>query len=559
MQRAPITLTLCLFVTIILQIHGLAQNSKPKSAAGDLQQAEVERVILDSAKLQNATVMVKVKAKAANVLWAHAPDRARKMMLDLLSYVEDQKDEYFDREGARNAVLEAAISRDRDFAIELLKRIPTDSKNAQAAESLRLAKLSYSFVDDETALAASILEQSMTNSIPPSAVATIGKLREKDPLLANDLVSKGVANLSSKPLPAAISGLAILSSYLYPLGVYAPPDDQTRASDERLRLLFFQTSYTLLRSVMADALNGPNAEANVGITPVVRGQLALLAATTSEMSRQYEPVRYVELSGFAGQLFRDQPATVKRLIEAQLAMINRGSSTASGKKADPEIEITGALGRGDFAGAESLINEESDPEHAKAMTQLLRRAQLKHFVAKSQLYEALGVAPKIDDLESRLSGLIDIAKAASHLKNNDLLNTALATIKALPLTEDQKGLRSRSLFRASAEIASYSLEESLALAQEGIKILNSLETMSEKERSTSRSPRDRLNDANGLVDSVDLNHAFVVLGQRELEVTFNAADKIEHPAVKLAARLAALKGAQTAKARSRVSPRAPKP
>ena len=97
------------------------------------------------------------------------------------------------------------------------------------------------------------------------------------------------------------------------------------------------------------------------------------------------------------------------------------------------------------------------------------------------------------------------------------------------------------------------------MAQEGIKILNSLETMSEKERSTSRSPRDRLNDANGLVDSVDLNHAFVVLGQRELEVTFNAADKIEHPAVKLAARLAALKGAQTAKARSRVSPRAPKP
>jgi hypothetical protein len=275
----------------------------------------------------------------------------------------------------------------------------------------------------------------------------------------------------------------------------------------------------------------------------------MLTATISEMSRQYEPVLFVELSGFANQLIKDQPVTVKRLIESQLAMINRVPSAGSTKKTDPEVEITGALSRGDFAAAEKLINEEGDSEHANAMTQLLRRAQLKNFVAKSQLYEALGIAPKIDDLEMRLNGLIDIARAAAGLKNHDLVNAVLSNIKALPLS-DQKGLRSRSLFRASAELFAYSTDESLGLVREGIKILNSLQTMTERERSMSRSPKDRLNDANSLIDSVDFNHAFVKLGQHDLVMTFSAADYIEHPAVKISARLASLRGAQAAKAQS---------
>jgi hypothetical protein len=549
MMRSSSTIALFFFLTIAFQAQAPAQGGKPRTVTKDLQQAEIERVFVDTAKLQNATVMVKLRARAANLLWAQDPERARKMMLDLFKYVEEQKDEYFDREGARTAVLEATISCDHDFAIELLKKISTDAKNdSHEAESRRLARLAYGFVDNDTALAASILEESMLDGVPPTAMASIVKLREREPLLANRVVATTVTRLNSIRGPQAISGLAILSSYLYPIGVYSLPDSQTRASDGQLRVLFFRTSYEVVKGAIA-TMGGASTDNSGGISPLTRAHLAMLTATISEMSRQYEPVLFVELSGFANQLIKDQPVTVKRLIESQLAMINRVPSAGSTKKTDPEVEITGALSRGDFAAAEKLINEEGDSEHANAMTQLLRRAQLKNFVAKSQLYEALGIAPKIDDLEMRLNGLIDIARAAAGLKNHDLVNAVLSNIKALPLS-DQKGLRSRSLFRASAELFAYSTDESLGLVREGIKILNSLQTMTERERSMSRSPKDRLNDANSLIDSVDFNHAFVKLGQHDLVMTFSAADYIEHPAVKISARLASLRGAQAAKAQS---------
>ena len=548
MIRSSSTIAVFFFLTIAFQEHALAQGGKPRTLTKDLQQAEIERVIADTAKLQNATVMVKLRAKATNLLWGHDPERARKMMLDLFNYVEELKDEYFDREGARTAVLEATISRDHDFAIELLKKLSVGAKNdSHEAESLRLAKLAYNFVDNDTALAASILEESMRDGVPPTAMASIAKLRETDPLLANRVVSTTVTRLNSIQGPQAISGLAILSSYLYPIGVYSLPDSRTRASDEQLRVLFFRTGYEVVKGAIA-IMGGASTSNSAGISTLTRAHLAMLTATISEMSRQYEPVLFTELSGFANQLIEDQPVAVKRLIASQLAMINRMPSAGSNKKIDPEVEITGALSRGDFAAAEKLINEESDSEHAKAMIQLLRRAQLKDFVAKSQLYEALGIAPKIDDLEMRLTGLIDIAKASVRLKKHDLVNAVLNNIKAVPLS-DQKGLRSRSLFRAAAELSAYSTEESLGLIREGIKILNSLQTMTERERSISRSPKDRLNDANSLIDSVDFNHAFAKLGQYDLEMTFNAADYIEHPAVKLSARMASLRGAQAAKAR----------
>src|SRR5688500_3224089 len=149
MIRSALTIGLFVFLTTTSPTYVFAQGGKARTVTKDLPQAEIERVFIDSAKLQNATVMVKLKARAANLLWSQDPEKAQKMMLDLFKYGEEQKDEYFDREGARTAILEAAISCDHDFAIELLKRISTESKNgSREAEGLRLAKLAYGFVDN---------------------------------------------------------------------------------------------------------------------------------------------------------------------------------------------------------------------------------------------------------------------------------------------------------------------------------------------------------------------------------------------------------------------------
>jgi len=539
----------------VLAINLLAQVGENRSARTQLARAEVDRIIFDADKLQSPTLIVKVKAKAAGVLWAQSPQRARKLILELFDYVESQQDEYFNRDEARNSILETVLSRDRELAKELLKRLGSkdqDSEASKAAEKNRLAKLSYRFGDDETALAASILEESMKNGVPPAAMGTLGKLRELDPLLANAIVSRTIAGLNANPRAVAITGLGFLSSYIYPIGVYAAPSAATRSSDEQLRMLFFRTSYMVVKSIMAELSSGGSVDGGFKAAPRgAVGQLALVTATISEMSRQYDPALFAELSSLAANLLKDQPPFMLNLIQAQVGMINRVPTQT---QVEPELEMVNALSRGDFSKAESLINEEKDEARGKALLEMLRRAQLKYYVGRSQLYDALAVANKLEDLEARVTGYQEIAKAAVKQKDKVLASTVLSNIKSVPLNDELKGVRIRSLFRASADVVEYLVPDGFNLTRDGIVILNSLQSVSDKERSGRRSAKATLNDPDGLIDSPDFMRAFSKLGRLDFETTLITADKIEHPAVRLVARLAAARGALPAKTTTPVEP-----
>jgi hypothetical protein len=166
---------------------------------------ELERVLADADKLDDALAAVKVKARAAAVLWRKSPERARAIFAGLWNFTEQQKEKTFDQEEARLALLRNLYPKDPALADELLRELAAGSQGRQVSsfdkisgrdpEAMRLIRLSLQLGSTDAALSGKVLEQSLARSLHPMITPALLQLRQTDPLLANQVAARGLGGL----------------------------------------------------------------------------------------------------------------------------------------------------------------------------------------------------------------------------------------------------------------------------------------------------------------------------------------------------------------------------
>jgi hypothetical protein len=107
-----------LIVIIVLVPVELLGQEWVDSVASPLQRAlqELESGNAEANSLTDKLTVVKVRARAANLLWLHDPNRARMMFREVWKWVEEQEDKSFDREAARTEILKNVFPRDPNMA-----------------------------------------------------------------------------------------------------------------------------------------------------------------------------------------------------------------------------------------------------------------------------------------------------------------------------------------------------------------------------------------------------------------------------------------------------------
>lgn len=548
-----------LFGTILMGVLFMATNSKGQSSNDErlkYQRAvqEIEAVLSSADKIDNPLAKVKVKAKAATLLWTQSPERARNIFLDLWGLIDKQTDETFNKEEARTALLRYIFPKDRTLANQLLQKAAgqTEDKNVSGfdkingndPETRRLAFLSYRLADGDTTLAAQVFEQSLAHRTSPMTPFILARLREKNPQLANYLASRVMENINHQPRTVAVFGLTALASYLFPLTPLPANSSEIEESAENLHLQFMSVGYQILKESLVESDDFIIKEQQLPkeglrFRPVSQATLAAILAT---LSQHYAPQYFTELSEITNRLISTLPKQVVSLIQMQAAAVRGkiGGTSETETSEVSETEITLALTKGDFKVAQNLIDKLKDEAKRKNWTEILLKAQSKAHLANGELLESLNTARRMEDAAQRMLLLAEIAKAA-HKKRDKVLSTDILH-EARKTSADSlaKGTHAATLFTITAEAAYFDMLHATLMVQDAVAIVNSMTYSLDKEANSKvfSSPAAILNDPNRFVDSIEMMRAFAALGEANMEDTLLIAGKFENKPVQLAARLA---------------------
>lgn len=543
-----------LFGTILMGVLFMAINSKgqlPNDEQLKYQIAtqEVESILSLADRIDNPLARIKVKAKAASLLWTQSPERARSIFLDLWGFIDKQTDESFDKEEARTALLGYIFPKDRTLANQLLQKASrnTEDKNVSGfdkingndPETRKLAFLSYRLADSDANLAAQVFEQSLAHRTSPMTPFILARLKEKNPQLANYLASRVMESLNQQPPTVAVFGLTALASYLFPLTPLPATLTEDAESEENLHLQFMSVGYQTLKESLAESDEFLIKEQQIPkeglrFRPVSQ---AMLVAVLTVLSQQYAPQNFAELSEITNRLIKTLPAQVASLVQLQAAAV-KGKIGQTGETETPEVseaEITRALTKGDFKTAQNLIDKLKDETKKKSWTQILLKAQSKAQLAIGEILEALNTTRKMENAAGRMLMLAEIAKAA-HKKRDKVLSTdILYEVRKTSADSLPKGIQARTLFTIVAETAYFAAPEATILLQDAVSVVNS---MTSDDKETNSKTSSVLNDPNKFVDSVEMIRAFAALGEKDMEGILLVAGKLENKQVQMTARLA---------------------
>lgn len=514
---------------------------------------EVESVLAEVDSLTDKLGAVKVRARAANLLWPSDPDRARRMFTELWQWIEVQKDEALDREAARTAVLQNVFPRSPRMAKELLAKASTTHKSEEAPFAVqlrgrdphlrRLHRLAAGMLDRDPSLAASLLEQSLSVSVSPPAFQLLLRLREKDPSLADYLVMRTLEALQARPTVIALSGVHVLSDYVFPTRQMA---GRANPPDETLRGQYFSAAYTILQRSLQESeavlqRKQRYTAADLRLRSLYQGPVAAILAA---LAPRYAPELVGELSALAARLAKEVPSPLARLERLRLLRLRRalGQESEPAEPEDLDDAVGLAIERGELDKARKLIGRIEDEVKRKSLAQAIAHVEFRSHLSGSNLAQALLVARRIEDLNMRATMYAEVARAAQRKGEVEFARLILAEARLALANAKPNGLHVRALLRLAATASSISGSEAIALLQEAVTALNGLALLSREEASTSASPRTfmrRLNDPRRLIDEPELDRAFASLGRIDLDEALLTASQIEDPVMRLFARLAA--------------------
>lgn len=525
---------------------------------------EIEGVIVDTAKLDDPLNMVSVKSRAASLMWRYDRKRAQVMFLDLWKYIDQQRSESFDQDEARTVLLRNLYPINSSLAAKLLTELSERqheeaSLGAQATgkdPSLRrLANISTGLVDQDPAMAARLLEQSLSMGVTPTALSVLSRMREKNSTLANYVVSQTLDHLRSRPTIVALTGLHLLTAYIFPSEPYSADSSEAGGSDERLRFQYFSTAYEILKASLEETdsvliKEKHYSELDLRFRAIYQGQIALVLAA---LAPRYGPQFVEELNLIARRLSGSTPANIADISKFIVARL-KGDQTNS---EDPDTAISVAIANGDFDVARRLIDKVDDEDKRKAFSQMLAKVEFKALVAEANLSEALNVARRIENVNLRVMLYLQLARAAYRKDDINLSRLVLSEARSALANTEKDGMRARLLLSFASEVSSISESDAIDILHNAVVAINSLPKPTSSAESGDQSPTElalaELNDPRSFTDSPDLQRAFSSVARVDFDGTLLAAGRINPVSVQLMAKLATSEIALTKRTRKLIA------
>ncbi len=540
-----------LFLTILLvPLESFAQKSNDLTRLRyQRAQQESETVIGESGRLDDPLAVVIVRAKAASLVWRYDNKKARELFLAIWKYIDQQKNDSFNSEEARTIFLKYLYPKDSNLATRLLKELAEKNKGAEASLQSqvtgadpalrRLINLSQGLVDLDPSLAARLLEQSLLVSVTPGALPILLRLREKNPILANYVVSRTLEHFKSRPTILALAGLHLLTEYVFLLETSLAEASEVFASDDALHFQYFSTAYETLKRSLDESdsflkKERRYTENDLRFRVIYQGQISIILLA---LAPRYGPLLVGELTQIARRFSGTLPAGAVEMSRMLLSRL-KGEPVDS---ENPDTQIASAIASREFELARRLIDRIEDEAKRKAFLQLLAKAEFQARLEESDFSEAMNIARRIENENLRVLLYLQVAKAA-HRKDDVTLSRFVVSEARTALANGEKdGLRARILLSFAADVAPISDSDATDLLYSAVSMINSLpKSTSEKEatgKTSSTLSGFNLNDPGSLTDSYDLYRAFTSVAQIDFDGTLITAGRLSPLPVQMMARL----------------------
>lgn len=541
-----------LFVTRSLRVVSLliicttalmAQNTVSlHSSNSDRAVNEIESVLSELPKVDTAFAKVLIKAKSASLLSFRDPIRAEALFIETWKFAKEQSDPGFDKDRALNTILKYIYPRNAKLARQLLNEElggETKGENGPLGSdnNRKLARLSSELIDSDPVTASTMLERHLSQGITPVGIGALQRLREKDPLLSDYVVSRTLEHLHAAPTALSLGGLYFLNSYVFPESYIFAVSPSLQPSLEALQFRYFSFSYDVLKRSLAEDEANKQISGSGPLSPrsVNQAQMAIMLAA---LSIRYQPSLVGEANALAAKLSASLPPNLMQLAQFTSARLSNQPSRSE----NPEVAFALAVSKGDFQEADLLISRLKTEEQRNAFSQMLVKTQARSALKGDRVEEALSFIRRVEDADARLALYIEACAAAYKKRDKTVSRAIVAETRALIPQTGKNGLHIRALLTLSSQLVLMeSRDEAAELLDLAIVGLNALKSDSVASPKTPvEAAWNELNDPLSLLSAPELERAFTSLGALDLDRALDEASKIKNRSIRLVSRLESL-------------------
>lgn len=538
-------ITVCLLLTpATLLAQGNGAGLKDNRT---LAEEELENIIAEAKGLSDKDAYINITARAAALASFSDPARGEQMLLDLWKVSNTEGDKTFDAQQARLQVLKYLYSRNSKLARKLItERLSKDASTpARLAgfdeESALPGKLAASLLDADAAAAASVLEQHLSMVVTTEGVGALAQLRQRNFLLADFIAAKVVDAMITRPTLTSLPAFHLLGAYAFPGSEAPAPSIEAEASRQLLQYRYFTTGLEVLRA----SLNESNEVLvrQQHYTPrhlqFREAYQAELAAILSALAPRFQPALAPELTGLAAKLAPQVPAHMPRLSRTALGRLSGNFSSDNS-----EERFVFALSNGDFEQARTELERVKEADKRNLYGQVLIKSEVRAFLARSELMEAVTAIRKLEDPTSRLVMYLDALRTAQKKRDAEVAKIIINEARLMVPQTGRNGLHVRALLAFASRLIKLGVHDDAAEFLNGaVTAINALSGKGEDRNSGKpASAMAELNDPNGLFDAPDMEQAFTAVGGFDLDVGLTHAKKIQPKSVQLLARLLTIQG-----------------
>ena len=498
---------------------------------------ELAGVIADAQNLPNRSDAFKVLSKSANLLWLSSPAKSRTMFQELWQLTEAGGDV----DDLRTDILRYLAPRDPKLAatwLDQVSKISTDSGDVPYSQQVkgsnptaqRLNNLASKLVEQEDSTqAAKVLERALNVGVTPATLSTLTRLRQRNPALADSLVSRTLEKLNTRPTVVSLPSLYLLVDYVFPASNVDPNAATVNAPSRFLERQYFSTAYNVLNKTLTESeevlkKNG-YTKPDLRFRTIYQGQLAeVVVLLAPRFDREVSP-EFVALARQSFATVAPNAALMSRFTRLRLS----SSVDTSG---DTLTDIALSLAKGDIDRARQLVGGVNDETVKKAVGQTVVKVSFGLYLAKSELHEALAEARKFEDPTVQAIALAQLARAARAKGDSDFSKLVIANAVSLFSGTQPSGLQARALLMLAPEALSSSVPDALDLLNRAVVVINSLPEVVQE------TAEYNLDDPKSLKDAPELQRAFSTIAGKDYEGTLTVARQLQPALIGLLARLA---------------------
>ena len=484
-------------------------------------QAMLEEIHLQADRAGEPLKVVKLKAKAASLLWLVDPELGRLRFTQLWTWVNAQPEGAFNRETARGEVLQQLFPRDAALANRWLRETFAEQKAAdlslqdklsgKSPDAKLLTSMATSLLEQDLPLAGTLLQQSFDLGYNYPSHVALNRLISLDPAAGYALGMRVLGGLKSQSTTVALAAAQLFFNDYYPLPG-SPIQSSGAVIDDSMRRQYYNQALEILRRSMQEP-----APAN--LTAFDRKQWeshqALLALSLNAMTPKYNASQTEEMRQIADRMASALPPEFSGLRGAMESRV-QGSSPPSGS---PDQLLGAAIARGDYTTAANLVPQIPNESLRPMMSRLIAQGRIRSLTAKGELAEALPIVLGFNDATHRVQLLSDLAQAAGRKNEPQFAKYILS------LVIEQSADWPCSVNKANTLLPLTPIGNSWELLDQTVSCLNSLPAAE-----------------NQFMSNVSFLKAFQSLAPLNWERTLEAAGALKATGLELMARLAACEG-----------------